>query len=279
MTMKSRVLLAFSIGIVSVIGVVLSAQSPAFEAASIKLTKVRGQTFVLFNPGGRFTAVNSTLRFLIRSAYQLQDGAQVFGGPGWLDSDAFDIEAKAEGDPARRQVGLMLRTLLAERFKLTFHEETRDAPIYALTLARNDGKNGQQLRPSSTADCATAPSSGAQLAPFDRSHPFCGVLHSPVGYWTGRRVPIDTLANALSRVVGRTVVNRTGLAGTFDLDLRWTDLSMLLSPTADPADPLPQADGPSLFTALEEQLGLKLESTRGPIGVLVVDHVEHPTED
>ena len=121
------------------------------------------------------------------------------------------------------------------------------------------------------------PSSGNQLVPFDRTHPLCGVLYSPVGYWTGRRVPVDTLANALSRVVSRTVVNQTGLTGTFDLDLRWTDLSMLLSPAANPGDPLPQADGPSLFTALQEQLGLRLESTRGPVEVIVVDHADRPS--
>ena len=118
------------------------------------------------------------------------------------------------------------------------------------------------------------------MVPFDRNHPFCGVLYSPIGHWTGRGVPIDTLANVLTRAVGRVVLNRTALAGTFNLDLEWTDLSALLSPTANPTNlPLPRTDGTSLFTALEEQLGLTLESTRGPAGVLVVEHVEHPTED
>jgi uncharacterized protein (TIGR03435 family) len=261
---------------------VLAAQAsmnPAFDVASVKPTRLSGQTLVLFNAGGQFRAINSTLRFLIRQAYQFQDGTQVVGGPGWLDSDAFDVEAKAEDNPAPSQLRLMLRTLLAERFKLTSHTDMRDVPIYALTMARSDGKAGQQFRSASETACVTLSSSIAPPGSFDRNRPPCGVLYSPIGHWTGRRVTVDTLANALSRVVGRPVVDRTGLAGTFDLDLRWTDVSVLLSSSTDPGDPLPQADGPSLFVALQEQLGLKLESTRGPVHVLVVDGAEHPTED
>jgi uncharacterized protein (TIGR03435 family) len=100
-----------------------------------------------------------------------------------------------------------------------------------------------------------------------------------MGHWIGRGTTIDSLGSALSRVTSRIVVNRTGLTGTFNLDLQWTDLTVLLSPTGSPADPPPPGDGPSFFTALQEQLGLKLESTKGPVDVLVIDHAEKPTEN
>ena len=174
---------------------------------------------------------------------------------------------------------LMLRTLLADRFKLTLRHETKELPIYVLTTARPDGQLGPKLTRSSGPNCVRPPIPGeAPKAASDPAAPMCG-LFSPLGHWIGRATTLEALASVLSmQSVHRVVVNQTGLTGTFDLDLQWADLAFLFSPQANPNDP-PLVDGPSLFTALEEQLGLKLESTKGPVDVLVIDHVEKPTED
>jgi uncharacterized protein (TIGR03435 family) len=253
---------------------------PAFEVASIKPTKVSGLSYTLIHPGGRFTATNVTLRGLITRAYQLQNN-QVEGGPSWVNTEAFDIEAKADGNFPAEQMSLMVRALLSERFKLAIRMTTRQLPIYALVMARNDGKMGSQLRPSSEADCVRVPPLGSGAPPlFDRNHPLCGVLYSPTGHWTGRGVSMQALASNLARVVSRVVLNQTGLTGTFDLDFQWTDLTALLQPGGGPPEIPPPTDLPtSIFTALQEQLGLKLESTKGPVDVLVIDHVEQPTPD
>jgi uncharacterized protein (TIGR03435 family) len=252
---------------------------PAFEVASVKPTKIAGTSFVLLYPGGRFSATNVTLGGLIARAWGLQTD-QVDGGPAWLQSDGFDIEAKAEGNPPADQIWLMLRTLLAERFKLVVRTETRELPVYELVPARNEGTLGPSLRPSLETNCAKSALAAGPLAPFDANHPPCGVLYSPIGHWIGRTVSIRTVANALVRMVGRVVIDRTGLVGTFDLDLQWTDLAALLAPVGPVPDVQPApADGPSLFAALQEQLGLKLHSTKGPVDVYVIEHAEKATEN
>ncbi len=171
----------------------------------------------------------------------------------------------------------MLRSLLAERFKLTLRHETRELPIYALVMAKTGGTPGPHLTTSVEGNCVRTPRSDPP-GNHVNTHPACG-LFTPTGHWMGRNTTIDSLSSSLSRFTSRVVVNRTGLTGHFDLDLQWTDLSMLLSPNGNATDPPPLADGPSFPTALQEQLGLKLESTKGPVDVLVIDHVERPTED
>lgn len=265
----------------------------SFEAASVKPNKSgSGQVSIGIQPGGRFNAVNVPLRLLIRNAYQLQD-FQLVGGPGWMTSDRFDIVAKA--DPASLPplpappgtagpFQIMLRNLMADRFKLKVHKETREMPVYALQLARPDGKLGPQLRPA-TVDCAALAGRGrggpppAPPAPGER--PACGMRIGP-GVMSGGGFPLSQLATALSQFVQRVVIDRTGLTGNFDLDLAWTpDQIPQAPPGGAPAGAPPSAplDGPSIFTALQEQLGLKLESVRGPVEVLVIDSVEQPTED
>jgi uncharacterized protein (TIGR03435 family) len=275
--MTSR-FLAF-VGIVAVVGGLasaLAAQVPAnraFEVASVKPTKTQGITLNMIYPGGRFTATNAPLGWLIKRAYGLQND-QLEGGASWMQSEHFDIDAKAAGNASSPEVMLMLRTLLTERFKLTLRHEARELPIYVLVTAKTDGTPGPHLTPSPDGNCVSPLRSGSD----DDKRPVCGLL-TPTGHWVGRRTTIDSLASSLSRVVSRVVVNRTGLTGNFDLDLQWTDLAVLLSPNGSSTDPPPLADGPSFPTALQEQLGLKLESTKGPVDVLVIDHVEHPTAD
>ena len=172
---------------------------------------------------------------------------------------------------------VMVRALLADRFKLVVHTETREVPIYALVMARSDGRPGPQLRPAAV-DCTAARGRGspppAPTPPGGR--PACGMRTVP-GRMMAGGYELPDVARNLSNFAGRMVVDKTGLTGTFDLDLAWTPDQIPqgpLPPGAPPIDP----NGPSIFTALQEQLGLKLDSNRGPVEVLAI-HAERPTED
>jgi uncharacterized protein (TIGR03435 family) len=262
----------------------------AFEVASIKPNNSGdGRVMVGGSPGGRFNAVNVTPRMLLRLAYQVED-FQIDGGPKWLDSDHFDVVAKAPDGvaigPAVPGSGpgpmqLMLQSLLADRFKLTLHRETRELPVYALVPARSDGKLGPRLTPSAVDCAATGGRRGGPppAAPQPGARPSCGLRIGP-GNFSGGGVSMAQLTQVLAQRVGRVVVDKTGLAGGYDVDLDFTPDQMPPGPPP-PGVQLPRIDpnGPSIFTALQEQLGLKLESTKGPVDVLVIDHVEPPTED
>jgi uncharacterized protein (TIGR03435 family) len=266
--MRSRLLGA--VGIVAVVGGVLSAQTPAsraFDVASVKPNR-SGLPFGNFQiEGNLVTFTNTALRELIRNAYDIRD-LQLIGGPSWLNTDHFDIAAKADVSAAERldlpRIKIMTRALLAERFKLVVHNERREMPIYALVLARSDGTFGAQLR-RTTVDCATAKD--------------CGTRGGP-GTLRGRGITMVQLAISVLPWVDRLAVDRTGLTGTFDVDLQWTPDR--LPPGASPPGVSPppiDTNSASIFTAVQEQLGLKLESTKGPVDVLVIDHVEPPTPD
>jgi uncharacterized protein (TIGR03435 family) len=275
-----------------------SAPKPTFEVASIKLNTSGSNGIMIGNqPGGRFTATNATLRTLLSVAYRLPPGAQVIGGPPWLNSDHYDIIAKMPAEfanqtqapfqqPNPTPMQLMMQALLADRFQLVVHMETRDAPIYAMVFARSDQKLGPKIHPSTT-DCAAlargrAGQPGPPQMPAFGEPMMCGMRIGP-GTLSAGSTPIQQLANNLSGLAQRPVFDRTGLTGLFDFDLSWTPDQMPQGRGDPPpgAPPLPTIDpnGPSLFTAIQEQLGLKLESARGPVDVLVIDKAEHPTED
>jgi bla regulator protein blaR1 len=262
---------------------------PAFEVASVKPSKPGDQPVSISgDPGGRLTTSNVPLRRLIALAYgtpQPRPDTQIVDGPKWIDSDRFDIVAKAERPATNQQIQLMLRALLAERFKLRVHIEDRELPIYALVRARSDGKPGPQLRrpeiecPPPAEARPIAPSPSGQTPA--RVAAFCGIRGGP-GRLTGSSADLSMLATTLTRAVDRVVRDRSGLTGNFDFNLEWTpDLMPPLQSGQAPPGALPPlpADGPSIFTALQEQLGLKLESTKGPVDVLVIDSVDHPTPD
>jgi uncharacterized protein (TIGR03435 family) len=254
-----------------------SRQAPAqFEVASVKAnTSGDAKVVIQMLPGGRFTATNATLRQLIRNAYQLQE-FQITGGPSWLDRDHFDIVAKAEGaspdDPGRGQ--LMLKALLAERFALTVHIDKRELPVYALVPAKSDGTPGPGLK-------RAGPECEARDAGSPGNRSACDLRVLP-GTVAAGRATLAELATGLSPLVGRVVQDRTGLAGNFAFTLRWTPEQM--SPGLERkarAMGLPPVDseGSSLFTAVREQLGLKLDSQKGPVDVLVIDRAERPKEN
>jgi len=206
---------------------------------------------------------NIPLRVLISQAYGIQQASELIGGPAWIDTDRFDIVGKMERPDYPRMA--MVQTLLADRFKLVTHKESRELPIYALVVARSDGRLGSKLRRS---PCV------AGLTP-DGSR--CGFRPGP-GIFTGSSVVLSTLIGAsLAPEVHSKVVDRTGLSGTFDVHLHLLPDNPASGP--QPNTPPPDPGDPSIFTAVQEQLGLKLESTRGPVNVLVIDHVEHRTED
>jgi uncharacterized protein (TIGR03435 family) len=219
-----------------------------FEVASVKPTDTQGSFTFDFPPGGRFSGRNLTVQNLLRIAYGLQD-YQISGAPGWIDSAGFDIQARAAAspsEPTREQVREMIQALLADRFQLVVHRETRQLPIYALVVA----KGGPRL----------------QAADTDVGRP-----KSMVGQMVVRRMSMTTLGNILAFDAKRPVRDETGLNGEFAFKLEWT-------PGLGESDAGP-SPRPSLFTAVQEQLGLKLESAKGPIEVLVIDHVGKPSEN
>jgi uncharacterized protein (TIGR03435 family) len=241
---------------------------------------------------GTMTFVNVPLRQLIVAAYGVQP-FQVIGGPSWLTTDRFDITAKAEGAPPPAQMNLMLRALLSERFKLVARTEQREMPAYSLVKARDDGRLGPGLMPAAV-DCGAAgrgrgvppppppggaPRAGGPAGPAGG----CRVMIAP-GRLTVAGQPIAQLATVLGQQLGQPVVDKTGLTGSYDFELSFMPdggRGMPIGPLPPGAPPLPpiDPDAPSLFTALQEQLGLKLQSERTMVDVVVIDSVAPPTED
>jgi uncharacterized protein (TIGR03435 family) len=256
--------------IVSVMAVavpaVIWAQSPAarseFEVASIK-RNVGGDLSSRFMPSvGRLSVINMKLTDLLATAYEIRD-FQISGGPGWIDSERYDIEAKADGKTGPKQMAEpMLQALLEDRFKLRVHRETKELPIYVLTVA----KSGLKIQPAEEGSCVI-PEPGKPAAPGQRQSAFCGFHVIGRGRYDATHTSVPALATDLSSVLSRTVVDKTALTEAFDIHLRFAP--------EDAAD----STSPSIFTAVQEQLGLRLESGKGPVEVLVIDQVERPSEN
>jgi len=272
--------------VVVVFAAVALAQTDAplvFDVASIKAADpdARGM-YVRSSPGGRFNVNNMTLKELIVFAWRVQP-YQVAGGPSWLDSAHFDVSAKAEKTFQPGELAVAVQSLLADRFQLAIHKEARELPIYALVLARKDGKLGPQLIEQKEGSC-TPYDPQKPPAPAEPGKPpelRCG------GMWMSPRevhasgIPISQLVPLLARFLSRTVVDKTGLAGKYDVTLHWTPDDMQLAQLSADAPKPASSDtgGPSMFTALQEQLGLKLESQKGPVEMLVIDRAEKPSEN
>lgn len=267
---------------IGLLSMLLSSLTPAqqatntyrFDVASIKVNK-SGEDRVSggFLPGGLYRVSNYPLRSLIAAAYlrpQVNPGFLIEGGPEWIDSTRFDIEARAAGefptapDSPNAPRRVMLQNLLAERFGLKVHHETRQGDVYVVTFSRPDRKLGPQLQASSL-DCVATPPTPSP----------CGVKLAP-GSVIGNGLALTPLMNLLPRFVDRIVIDETALTGRFDYRLSWRPApgEWMLPPSPDAATP--REDAPSLFTALQEQLGLKLESRKDAIDILVVDQAEMP---
>ena len=272
------------IALAVVLGLVaLGAQSPAaaptFEAASVKINKSGEAGGRFGGRPGNLVVTNYTLRDIIRNVYGLQR-YQIVGGPEWLGTERFDINARAPEGAPQSQLLTMMQALLADRFKLRVRREPRDLPIYALVMARPDRRLGPKMQPA-TFDCAALAAARSRgetpaLPPPAGDRPVCGAQANPGRLMVGGYAVADFARN-LGGFAGRPIVDRTGLTGTYNYELLWTPDEPPPAGIALPAwyDP----NGPSLLTAVQEQLGLKLESTTGPVDVLVIDSAERPTED
>ncbi len=238
-----------------------AAPAPSFDVASIHInnTETDGHHHIISDPSeSHFRTVNLALRDLIQFAYGVPD-SQILGGPDWIDSVMFDIDAKADPaidaqlrtlptEEARHQNQLMVQALMADRFQLKVHQETRQLPVYSLVVI----KGGPKFK-ASTVNGTTIDTGRSRL------------------HIAGRDDTIGILSRELAQVLGRPVLNQTGLSGRYDVSLRWTP-DDAAAPAASTSDVQPD-----IFKAIQEQLGLKLESTKAPVPVLVIDSVEKPS--
>jgi uncharacterized protein (TIGR03435 family) len=244
------------------------ANPPTYDVASIKPSKASDETTLLFRPGA-FSAKGMTLKSLLKEAYGIQDD-QISGAPKWVSTQTYDIEAKVDGVDAATLEKLsedqfkgMFRSFLRDRFQLKVHWETKELPVLALVVAKG-GPKLQQAKPGDTYPDGIK-------GPDGKPAGHAGMLMWGRGRLTGQGIPIGNLVPPLTQELGRIVEDKTGLTGNYDIELRWTTDDA--SPDSRSASDSP---GPSLFTAMQEQLGLKLESQKAPVQVLLIDHVEQP---
>jgi uncharacterized protein (TIGR03435 family) len=307
---KRTLAVSTAIALYLVAGSRLGAQTPAapaFEVASIKPSPPGDPANPLTmipmaapQPGGRFKATNFPLWALISTAWQLPD-FRIVGGNKELMNVKYDIIAKAEGSATLGQKELLplLKSLVVERFQLKSHLEPREMAFYDLVLARGDGRLGPELKPTKS-DCSNVDELNAKRAEALARGDLASIMPKPGEFLPCSIAPnlangpqnlslhgdgqeLKVLVDLLSQFTGKYVRDKTGLTGRYDFDMK-LDMQTLLGLVQKlginvPTPNLPQTDGSSVMTVLNEQLGLKLESTRGPVDVLVIDSVQAPTPD
>jgi uncharacterized protein (TIGR03435 family) len=253
---------------------------PAFDVVSIKQDKSDSHMIRVRTNSDGYSATNISLKMLLQAAYGIRQDL-ISGAPNWADSARYDIDAKVAGSdvdalkklsPEQRRA--MLKPVLEERFKLKVHTETKELAVYELVVA----KGGSKLKSATPGDTYANGIKG----PDGTGH--AGMMRVSRGELTAQALPISSLVNMLSQQLQRTVIDKTGLTGNYDFGLQWTEENsdpMFKGPDGGPprTEPAPDASGPSIFTALQEQLGLKLQSTKGPVETLVVDSVAMPSEN
>lgn len=247
---------------------------PEYDVASVKENKSGDHMMRIMNTPDGFSCTNIALTTIIEIAYGVRQDL-ISGGPGWVNSTGFDVEAKVAGSDLEafkklspRQRSSLLQTLLADRFQLKLHHETRVLPMYDLVVAKGGPKLKASVPVSTPPDTASDASKNS-----DAAKPR-GMMTMGPGMFKGEALPMKVLANNLSSILEHTVVDKTGLSGDYDFDLKWTPEG-----TAPAADNGATDSGASIFTAVQEQLGLKLQSTKGPVDTLVIDHVELPSQN
>jgi len=246
----------------------------AFDVATIKPNAENDHRVMIgFAPGGGFNATGINVRFLIMEAFGVRD-FQISGGPGWMTTDRFDVKAKAEGlgdRPGREVMRPMLQNLLEDRFQLKYHKETKEMPIYALVA----GKGPHKMKLSEV----------QQGGPGGPGGPGRGMFRMGRGQVDMQGATTGALAQMLSQQLGRTVMDKTGITGNFDVKMNWTPEPGQGGGPFGGAPPPPEAvassdtSGPSIFTAIQEQLGLRLETQKGPVEIIVIDSVSKPSEN
>lgn len=270
-----------------------AAAPQSFEVASIKPSAEDGRKVTVgIDPGGRYTASRITIKFLIQQAYDVKD-FQITGGPGWLNSERYDIVAKAERpDISREKIRALLQSLLAERFNFKFHRETRELLVYALVVGKGEPKlhkseiqtdlTKRGAEPKAPSAAAGAPSHGGLARGQMLGVQEGALIRMRRGMVEARMAGISDLVSILAQQLGRPVVDKTGLTGRYDFKLEWTpDEAMReLGPFGEgPTHGTAPANdaGPSIFTAVQEQLGLKLKSEKGSAGIIVIDQIDRPS--
>ncbi|BDC51896.1 hypothetical protein F183_A42110 [Bryobacterales bacterium F-183] len=265
---------------------IVAAQPTAFEVISIKPNAANdNRVMIRMAPGGRFTATGIPVRVLISQAFNVRD-FQIQGGPGWMSSDRFDVNAKAPDSVGERVppevLRPMLQNLLEERFQLKTHKESKELPTYSLV----QGKGGPKLKVSDTPP-PTPPAAAGVAAPGGGRPQMMRIGRGQIH---ANGVTMKSFAQQLSQILGRPVTDNTGIEGYYDIELDYAPEpgqggGMMIGGGGPGAPPppgaIPQADsnGPSIFTALQEKLGLKLESSKGPVDILVIDSISKPTEN
>jgi len=247
---------------------VATAQAPAadaaFEAASIRQNLSGSQSGGGRPRSGGYTFTNLSALNLISLAYNLPFD-RIVGGPAWMTSDRYDINAVGKDKTTTEERAVMVRSLLRDRFQLAAHIERRDLPVYFLVVARGDGRLGPGLRRSSV-DCKDPEARRKAAAAAGDSRMVCGITFNTGVFMAGGE-GVSIMLSTLTAASGRAVLDRTGLTGAYDFELKWTPL------------PDPNSDNVSIFTAVQEQLGLRLESGTAPLDVLVIDRLERPSEN
>ena len=244
---------------------------PEYDVASVKKNKSNDGMMRVMNTPDGFSCANVPLQTLISNAYGIRQDL-ISGGPGWVDSTGFDVEAKVAGTDMEafkkltpRQRNALLQALLADRFKLKLHHETKVLPMYDMVVA----KGGLKLKPLAPMQPPAADAPRDLDATNHR-----GMMTMGPGMLKGHGLTVTAVANNLSYVVHSTVVDKTGLTGDYDFDLKWTP-----EDAGPPSDNGSAESSASIFTAVQEQLGLKLQATKGPTDTLVIDHAELPSEN
>ena len=271
----------------------------SFEVASIKPSAADARNVgIRMSPGGRYMASGVNAKMLIMQAYDVRD-YQITGGPGWINSDRYDINAKAEAPTLDRdQIRVLLQSLLAERFNLKVRRETKDLPIYWLVVAKDGPKlkkseNQPDLPNNVALPAPKAPGGGDQAVLYRSAGSTPGgaapkggmMMRMGRGQLSAQMSTLASLALSLASTLGRPVLDKTGLTGYYDFDLQWTpdetQSSGGMFGEKMPADAAlaGESTGPSIFTAVQEQLGLKLESQKGPVEILVIERIDKPTEN
>ena len=264
------------VGALCLIGSIATArgQQPAFEVASVKINTSGAPVSRMTAPEGtgRFEATNASVRMLILNAYGIP-GFQLVGGPSWVNSLNVDVIGRGAAGATRAEISAMVRTLLAERFNLVVRRETRDMPVYSLVVARDDRRLGPRMQAAMT-DCSAAAAPGAAAPQTASGQLLCTTRMTPFTINAGG-MTMARLAQTLSGIVDRVVTDETKLPGGYDLQLSFTPERLPPPGAQPPADP----DAPSIFAALQEQLGLKLDARRGPVDMLVIDRIDQPKEN
>ena len=262
-----------SVAVLSILAAAVSAPAqtsgtrPAFDVTSVKPRTGSGQYLAFHgDPGG--VHLEGPLTFLIRFAYAVQD-YQLEGGPGWIHSDNYVVEGKAAGTHSTEEMRSMLQALLEDRFALKLHRETKEGSIYSLVVARK----GPKMKPWVEGSCVN-PGPGKPLEPGTIA---CGYRPGP-GTLDSQGVSVAVLADFLSAIMGRPVVDKTGLTGRFDFHLEYK-IDQATAGFQGAADSNADDNRATIFTALQEQLGLLLRSDTGPREYMVFDHVEKPSEN